>query len=101
MSSMFSKYAFYRGDVLLGDISPTHSDFPWHYGDFEPTDDFQAVAMLFVKELVLLESSKGSKDWDTAYNTISNPGLRLEPYGPGKSINNPLIHIQGGKAWWR
>lgn len=98
---MSSKYAFFRGDVLLGDISPTHSDFPWHYGDFEPTDDFQAVAELFETELAALESSKGPGDWDAVYDIISNPGLRLEPYGPGKSINNPLIHIQGDKAWWR
>jgi len=101
MSDKPTKFGFYRGDVLLGYIMPTHDDFPWHYGTFEPSLDFHAVAHLFDAELRLLQESKGTSVWDKAYDVISSAGLRLDPLGPGKTINNPLVHIQGDIVWWR
>ena len=101
MTERPSRFQFYRGDVLLGEISPTHDDFPWHYGTFEASVEFRAIASLFESELRVLKETHGGSDWDKAYDLISSAGLRLEPVGPGRVISNPLIHIQGDSAWWR
>lgn len=101
MSDQPIQFGFYRGDILLGYIMPTHDDFPWHYGRFDASSEFGAVAHLFENELRLLKETKGNAKWAEAYDAISSAGLRLDPVGHGKAINNPLMHIQGGIAWWR
>jgi hypothetical protein len=87
--------------VLLGTITPddTLSDFPWHVGIFHPTPDFESVRPLFKHELELLESEQ-MVEWDTAWQTIIESGLRLE-YDNGETVSELLVHIDGEKTWWR
>ena len=89
MNEQAKQFGFYRGDVLLGHIIPTHEDFPWHYGKFVASADFQSLAHFFETELRLLKETQGGAEWDKAYDLISDVGLRIEPIGPGKIINNP------------
>ena len=101
MTERPTQFLLYRGDVVLGEITLTHDDFPWHYGKFEAGTEFRSVSHLFETELRVLKETQGTGEWDKAYDLISSAGLRLEPVGPGKVINDPLVHIQGDVAWWR
>ena len=53
MSEQREKLQLYMGGSLIGIITPTHGDFPWHYGTFEAAQDFLSVAELFETELRL------------------------------------------------
>jgi hypothetical protein len=101
MSTLPTRYELYRGETLLGIVTPTEADFPWHYGRFESSDGFNAVADLFSQELQLLKVSGETKEWDLFYDKVTTGGLRLEPIGGGKSLLHPLIHIDDQKVWWR
>jgi hypothetical protein len=94
-------YKSYRGDVLLGTITPdnTRSDFPWYAGIFHPTPDFETVRPLFENELSVLDSEDFDA-WELAWQAITKPGLKLE-YDNGEIVNELLIHIEGEKTWWR
>ena len=101
-----SELQFVRGGVLLGSIwlDPSQFDFPWYAGVFSPSEHFAAVRPLFERELYLLNTNTEDKHWDAwdeAWETVSQPGLRLIGPDDTDSTSDPLIHIDGTKAWWR
>ena len=95
-----SGYRLYRGDVLLGTLTHTGDDFPWHDGTFDPAPVFEEVRPLFDRELALLNADR-MDEWETAWGAIAALGLRLEPMAAGSDVNEFLLHIEGQRAWWR
>jgi hypothetical protein len=93
-------YRLYRGDELLGTITHTDDDFPWHNGTFDPTPEFEELRPLFEQELALLNSGK-MDEWEMAWGAITAHGLRLVSRSPGADIDDFLLHIDGEQAWWR
>jgi hypothetical protein len=95
------KYELYRGQVALGVITHEMDDFPFHKGTFMPSKEFANIASLFDREISLLESHRIA-EWQEVRDEIDAPGIRLESLeGGGKTIMNPLLHIDGSEAWWR
>jgi hypothetical protein len=95
-----------RGGVLLGSITldPSKFDFPWYAGFFSPSEHFAEVRPLFDRELHLLNTNTEDKHWDAwdeAWEAISQPGLRLVGPSDTDFTSDPVIHIDGTKAWWR
>jgi hypothetical protein len=96
------KYYLYRGKKLLGTITHTSDDFPWHQGVFEPEPCFDEVKHLFNQELKLLENDELTDGkWDAVWTEITRPGLKLIPISGGKDIEKFLLHIDGEETWWR
>jgi len=97
----------YRGDTLIGiiDLDPANHDFPWFAGIFQPVDDFEIVRPLFDRELELLNNTSNEDSEmdarDAAWEAISQPGLRIVSADGNEFTKDPLIHIEGTKAWWR
>lgn len=96
------KYFLYRGEKILGTITHTADDFPWHQGVFEPEPCFDEVKHLFDLELKLLENEElGNGKWEAAWAEITGPGLELVPISDGYKFKRLLIHIDGNETWWR
>lgn len=94
------KYAFYRGQTLLGVVIHETDDFPTHKGKFQPSANFKRVALLFEKEIYLLEYGD-MHEWQKVRDEIDKLGTELRPLeGDMKTIVNPLIHIDGSEVWW-
>lgn len=93
-------YRLYCGDELLGALTHTDDDFPWHNGTFEPTPEFEEVRPLFERELALLNADR-MDEWESAWESIAALGLRLVPARAGADIDEFLLHIDGSQAWWR
>ena len=102
MKDKTSKFFLFRGDDLLGVVTQTYDDFPWHHGSFEPSPEFYAVKELFDKERTMLERTEFDVDhWENVWEEIIRPGLRLVPVDSGNSIDELLILIDGTETWWR
>ena len=93
-------YYLYRGEWLLGALTHTDDDFPWHNGTFEPAPEFEEVRPLFERELALLNADR-MDEWEAAWGAIASLGLRLVPASAGADIDEFLLHIDGAQAWWR
>jgi hypothetical protein len=93
-------YRLYRRDRLLGALTHTDDDFPWHNGTFDPAPEFEEVRPMFERELALLNADQ-MDEWEVAWEAIAALGLRLEPVDAGADIEEFLLHIDGSRAWWR
>ena len=93
-------FRLYRGGVLLGSLTSTDDDFPWHNGTFVPAPAFEQVRPLFDRELALLNADR-MDEWETAWEAVAALGLRMEPVTGGADIDEFLLHIEGQQAWWR
>jgi hypothetical protein len=93
-------YRLYRSDVLIGTLTGTDDDFPWHYGTCDPAPAFELVRPLFDRELELLNADR-MDEWEVAWEAVAALGLRLEPVAAGADIEEFLLHIEGSRAWWR
>ena len=96
----------FRGGVLLGVITldPSQFDFPWFAGVFSPSEHFAEIRPLFERELHLLHDNTSDQHWeawDDAWEVISQPGLLLLASDGTAFTSDPLIHIDGHRAWWR
>jgi len=89
-----------RGDVLLGTLTSTDDDFPWHHGTFDPAPAFEEVRPLFDRERELLDAERFD-EWEAAWEAVVALGLRLELTATGATIDEFLLHIEGNRAWWR
>ena len=92
-------YRLYRGDQLLGAITHTDNDMPWHNGTFDPSPAFEEVRPLFELELALLNADR-MDEWEEAWSDVAALGLRLEPVATGADIDEFLRHIEGSRVWW-
>ena len=99
-SLMSNQWKLYRGNVLLGIITHTDDDFPWHNGTFKATEAFSEVKDLFEQELILLEE-RSYDEWERLYDELSKPGIRLVSMDDNSVIDELLIHVQGDDVWWR
>jgi hypothetical protein len=97
----------FRGDALLGTITPGLGEFdaPWRAEVFHPSPEFVSVQPLFQRELELLhaEETTGAPPdaWEDAWDEICAPGLRLLAPDDTAFVSDPfLIHIDGPKTWW-
>ena len=93
-------YRLYRADVLLGTLTHTDDDFPWHNGTFDPTPAFEDVRPLFDRELALLNAGR-MDELELAWKEFAALGLRMRSVATGADINEFLLHIEGQRAWWR
>ena len=96
-----TKLHLYRGDKMLGTVTHTTDDFPWHWGTFGPSQNFLEVKHLFDKELSLVESGELDDKWEEIWSEINTPELHLVSVSGEKEITNFLIHINGNETWWR
>ena len=95
-------YKLYRGDILLGTLTHTKNDFPWHWGTFDATEQFALVKPLFEQEIKLIDDlDSNMQKWEEIWEEITKPGLRLISNMDNKEINEFLIHIDGTEVWWR
>jgi hypothetical protein len=110
-SKLPSELRFFRGDTLLGIITPGPTpglgdlEAPWHAGAFHPSPDFGSAQPLFQKELELLnaEETQGAPPdaWEDVWDAICAPGLSLLAPDDTVFLSEPfLIHIDGTKTWW-
>jgi len=95
-----ARLRLYRGGRLLGELTHTHDDMPWHHGTFAPTPAFEEVRPLFDRDLELLNADR-MDEWEAAWEAVAALGLRLEPVAAGADIDEFLLHVEGTQAWWR
>ncbi len=93
-------FHLYRGERLLGTLTRTDGDMPWHLGAFDPAPAFEEVRPLFDQELALLNADR-MDEWEAAWAEVEALGLRLEPVPAGVAITEFLLHVEGPRAWWR
>ncbi|MEV5970458.1 hypothetical protein [Streptomyces sp. NPDC051921] len=86
-----------RQEEPLGEIVIDEADFPWLHGQFVPTTAFGEVKPWFDESLVLLEAEEYER-FDDAYERISGALSLVAPSGP---VAEFLLHIDGGRAWFR
>ena len=85
---------------MLGLVEHTEDDFPFHIGLFHAEEAFDTVKSLFEAEIAYLNEGR-MEEWRKMRDQIDAPGLLLEPIGPGKEQNRPLIHIEQNRVWRR
>ena len=86
-----------RGKELLGEIVIEDADFPWLNGRFVSGPAFVEVQPWFAELLALVESEDHER-FDDAYDRIARALTLVSPAGP---VAEFLLHIQGGRAWFR
>lgn len=89
-----------QGEVVLGILEETDSDFPWRTCTFTPTEAFQTVKPLFDRALELVRAEEW-EPFDEAYQQIQALGLRLVNPSSGDEITDFLLHIEGDSASFR
>jgi len=90
-----------RGADVLGWLTETGLDQPWIICRFEPTEQFVSVQPLFDDVFRLINEDD---DWNRAealQKQIDALGLTLEISGGQKIINEFVLSIGNGEAWFR
>ncbi|MEV7437425.1 hypothetical protein [Streptomyces griseoviridis] len=84
---------------VIGEILIDDADFPWLSGTFTPGPGFDAVRDLFARELALAQGAEERwEEWEKVYAEIERQVSLSSPDGP---VPEFLLHIDGGKAWFR
>jgi hypothetical protein len=88
-------------DTLLGVLTPYEYDFPWIYCNFEAKPSFAPLQPLFDTEQQFFETDdRDIEMWEKLYKPIM--ALHLYLLGDnGKKIEEMLLHISNGQAWFR
>jgi hypothetical protein len=91
-----------KDSVILGNLVPFDTDYPWVYCHFTPTPEFLQYKDLFDREWEILDQEKSSDDneWIQAYDQVSHLSLKLID-DDGKELGAFLIHIYNDEAWYR
>ncbi|MDJ0718296.1 MAG: hypothetical protein QNJ54_29395 [Prochloraceae cyanobacterium] len=95
------KYYLIRGDVNLGLVTHNDDDFPWSYGVFAPSNEYQAIAHLFLQQEKLIEAEEYGESLDRIYEAITKPGIYLKSLQTEQSIPIDGVFIQENKIGWR
>jgi hypothetical protein len=83
------------GDILIDDV-----EFPWYYGEFEPTENFKTIKSIFESDMQTMNRQE-SAAIDRATEDISKLGLEIVSEDLRHTIRNPLIHIDKRRAWFK
>ncbi|MEW2045164.1 hypothetical protein [Streptomyces sp. NPDC005476] len=86
-----------RGEELVGEIIVEEGDFPWLSGRFVPTAAFSEVKPLFDRDLALTEGEEW-EEWESVVGEINEKLRLVAPAGP---VAEFLLHVDGGRAWFR
>ncbi|MFB8173539.1 hypothetical protein ACFC60_36885 [Kitasatospora purpeofusca] len=86
-----------REGEVLGEIVIDEADFPWLHGRFVPTAAFGAVRAWFEESLALLDAEEYER-FDVSYERIAGALSLVAPAGP---VAEFLLHVDGGRAWFR
>jgi hypothetical protein len=95
--TMQKNYKLMRDDTLLGVLTRYEYDFPWVYCHFIAEPVFATLQPLFDAEQQVAESMEA---WDKAYEPIVALNLYLLS-DDGTKIEEMLLHIANGEAWFR
>jgi hypothetical protein len=90
----------FRGGVLIGTLTVTGSDWPWHIGEWRPEAAFEPIRSLFEEEIRLLDADGVSERWEAIWDEIYMPGIQLL-WEDGHTDTEVLLHIEGSRADWR
>lgn len=99
---MDQRWRLMSGDVMVGEIEVSESDFPWLFGRFESTAAFVDYRDAFAKELELVEGGDLQRkivEWESAYRVISDQLRLVRP--DGTAVPEFLLHIRETEAWFR
>ena len=95
-------WELYQGDVLLGRITMTDSDFPWRYGTLSPTTAFASVKPLFDAAQVYIDADDyESPESDAAFQALQVLGLSIRDVDSDEYFSEMLIWIDNLDASWR
>ena len=95
-----TEFELRRGQVVVGKLTSSTSDFPWLFCKFEPCDSFEELRTLFADELRLLNADD-MVAWEAAYEKIRALNLRLVDVKEDNEIGEFLLHIDVDEAWFR
>lgn len=96
---MQKNYRLMCGDTFLGVLTPYEYDFPWVYCHFIAEPVFATFQPLFDAEQQAAQT-ESMETWDKAYEPIAALNLHLLS-NDGTKIEEMLLHIANGKAWFR
>ncbi|KJY35866.1 hypothetical protein [Streptomyces sp. NRRL S-495] len=97
MGFLGESWRLVRAGELLGEIVIAEADFPWLHGWFVPTAAFGAVQPWFEESLALLDAEEHER-FDASYQRIAGALSLVAPAGP---VAEFLLHVDGGRAWFR
>jgi hypothetical protein len=88
------------GDEVVGTITIEDQDFPWLYGSFVAEPGFARWAPLFAAELAVLDGDEPEDvdRWERLQGLITDA---LTLVAPDEPVNDYLLHIEDGTAWFR
>jgi hypothetical protein len=86
--------------VLMGELELTNTNQPWFHSRFSPTASFAALKPLFDKEYELL-AEENFDEWEAFYEQIIEKCLLLVHEPSGVRIEEFLLHVKDGEAWFR
>ena len=83
------------GDILIDDV-----EFPWYYGEFEPTEHYTAIRKVFETDVQAMNRQE-SAAIDEATEGIRALDLEIVSEDSRHTIRNPFLHIDKRRAWFR
>ena len=99
----FDKLNLYAGGTLLGTLKYKYLAMPWFFCDLSSTEAFEEVKSLFDKEVELLNSDNFGQNqgaWEEKMAQIDDLTLSLIEVNTGEKIEDFLLHIENGEAWF-
>ena len=91
-----------RGDVVLGNIVQTDTDFPWRNGTFTPAPAFAEFASLFAAAQAFTERDEfDSPESDSAFNAIFDLGLSIRDVDADELYDEVMLNLTDSDVSWR
>jgi hypothetical protein len=75
-------------------------EFPWYYGEWEPTEHFKAIKPVFETDVQAMNRQE-SAAIEGATEEIRKLDLEIHSEDSRHTIRNPLIHIDKRRAWFK
>jgi hypothetical protein len=83
------------GDILIDDV-----EFPWYYGEWEPTERFKTIKPVFEADVQAMNRQE-SAAIEGATKEIRKLELKILSEDSRHTITDPLIHIDKRRAWFK